>query len=92
MDYETLYPWAPQNLLEETSDYTSHEHIVTLRKSKFRFGKKDDKLKIVPCREDEPICCDESSDPESPFCFFYAIVLKKVLLRLPFTIFEKKNC
>ena len=27
------------------------------------FGKEDDRLKIVPCREDELVCCDESSDP-----------------------------
>jgi len=63
MDYKTLYPWAPSNNLDETSFYTSHEHIVTLRKNDCHFGKEDDRLKIVPCREDELVCCDESSDP-----------------------------
>ena len=50
----------------------------------------DDRLNIVPCREDEPICDDESSDPKGAFCFFYITVFKKVLLRLPLTSFEKE--
>ena len=74
MDYKILYRWAPQNLLDETSSYTSHELIVTLRKNGCHFGKEDDKLRIVPCREDEPVCCDESSDLDGPLCFFYATV------------------
>jgi len=45
---------------------------------------------MVECREDEPICCDESSNPDGPFCFFYATFFKKVLLRLPLSIFEKE--
>ena len=48
MDYKALYPWAPPNLLDETSLYTSHELIVILRKSGYHFGKKDDRLNIVP--------------------------------------------
>ena len=43
MDYKALYPWAPQNLLEEFSIYTSREKIVALRKSecqnKCHFGR-----------------------------------------------------
>ena len=47
-------------------------------------------VKIVDYRKDKPICCDESSDPEGPFCFFYATFFKKVLLHLPLSIFEKE--
>jgi len=55
------------------------------------FGREHDRaLKLVPCREDEPVCCDESSDPDGPFCYFYAIFFKKVLLRLPLFNFEKE--
>jgi len=32
-DYQTLYPWAPYNLSEEVSTYTSHEQIVAFMKS-----------------------------------------------------------
>ena len=44
----------------------------------------------MECREGEPICCDESSDPDGPFCYFCATFFKKVLLRLPLSIFEKQ--
>jgi len=33
MDYRTRYPWAPDNLLEETSMYTSSKQIVLDMKS-----------------------------------------------------------
>jgi len=91
MDYKALYPWAPQNLLEEVSIYTSREMIVALRKSKCSFGKESNiALRLIPCREDEPVYCDEASDHEVPFCYFYAIVFKRILLRLPLFNFEKK--
>jgi len=50
----------------------------------------NDRIYIVLCIEDEPVCYDESSGPGKPFCFFYVTVFKKVLLRLPLTIFEKE--
>jgi len=95
MDHRTLYPWASDNLLGETSIYTSHEQIVFYMKSerpkKCIFGRENDRgLKLVPCREDEPICCDESSDPDGPFFYFYTTVFKKVLLHLPLYNFEKE--
>jgi len=95
MDYKTLYLWAPSNLLEETSEYTNREKIFLFRKSehlkkKCLFGREDDKyVKVVSCRVDEPICCDESSDPEGLFCYFYSTIFKKVLLRLPLYHFER---
>jgi len=58
MDYRTMYPWAPENLLEETSIYTSSEQIVLYMKSerpkKCILGRENDSgLKLVPCEEDE---------------------------------------
>jgi len=91
MDYKALYSWAPPNLLEETSMYTSCDIIVALRKNERKFAKENDRsVRIIPCREDEPVCCDESSDPEGPFCYFYATVFKRILLRLPLFNFEKE--
>jgi len=54
------------------------------------FGKEHDKfVKVMPCMEDEPVCCDESSDLDGPFYFIYSTVFKKLLLRLPFHSFER---
>jgi len=65
--------------------YRKSEHL----KKNCLFGKEHDKfVKVVPCREDESICCDESSDPEGPCCFIYSI-FKKPILRLPFPSFER---
>jgi len=94
MDYQALYSWAPQNLLEEVSIYTSCEKIVNLRKREFQnkchFGRENDRaLRIIPFREDESVCCDESLNSEGPFCYLYATVLKKILLRLPIFNFGK---
>jgi len=89
MDYSSAYPWAKKELLKETSYYTIHLRIRELRES-MTLSKKDQGLvKVVACREDEPICSDESSDHDGPFCFFYATFFKKVILRLPLSIFEK---
>jgi len=90
MDYNALYPWAPQNLLKETSSFTASDRIVTLRKSGCCFGGENDRIHVVPYRENEPVCCDESSNPGKPLCFFYATMFKKVSLRLPLTLFEKR--
>jgi len=94
-DYKTLYPWAPTNLLEETSEFTTHESIVLYRKSeschKSRiFGREHEKfVRIVPCRVDELVYYDESSDSEGQFCFIYSTIFKKLSLRLPFANFER---
>jgi len=90
VDYKTLYPWTSLNFLDETSSYTSHELIVTLRKNGCHFGKEDDRLRIVSCREDEPVCYDESSDPKGPICFFYTIVFKKIPFASPLNHFQKR--
>ena len=44
----------------------------------------------MPCTEDEPVCCDESLDPDRPFFYFYTTVFKKVHLCLPLYNFEKE--
>ena len=91
MDYQAKYPWAPENLLKETSMYTTPDQIIALKKEKcqlkYRFGRESDiNFRIIPCREEKPVCCDESSDPYGPFFYFYTTVFKKVLLLLPCTI------
>jgi len=94
-DYTYLYRWAPDALLKETSNFTSLASITAYRKKqtchKSRvFGKDHDKyVRMVPCRVGEPVCSDESSDPEGPFCFIYSTVFRRLGLRLPFTPFER---
>ena len=93
--YKSMYPWLPSNLLEETSDFTTHASIVTYRKSESChqsriFGREHEKfVRVVLCRVDKPVCCDESSDSEWPFCFIYSPVFKRLSLRLPFDGFEQ---
>jgi len=82
MDYQALYPWAPQSLLEEVSTNTSRDQIVALRKEKcqhkYRFGRESDiALRIIPCREDELVCCDESLDLEGSSLLFLCHCLEK---------------
>jgi len=96
MDYTTMYPWALSFLSEETSEFTTREKIVLYRnneqhpKKKCLFGREDDRfVKVVPCRVDKPVRCDEASDPNDPFCFFYSTVFKKLILRLPLYSFER---
>jgi len=86
-DYKTLYPWAPSNLLEETSEFTTHESIVLYRKSESCH--KSGVMRVVPCNVNEPVCCDESLDSEGPFCSIYSTIFKKLSLDLPFAIFER---
>jgi len=89
MDYAFAYPWAKTKLLRETFVYTTRLKIRELRESGGGLNKKDESLvKVVVCREGELVCCDESSNPGGPFLFFYATFFTKVLLRLPFSIFE----
>jgi len=95
IDYQAMHPWASENLLEETSIYTTRDQIGALRKEKcdlkYRFSRESDiDFRIIPCREDESICCDESSDSDGPFFYFCTTVFKKVLIRLPLYNFEEK--
>ena len=93
--YKSLYRWASAALLNETSSFTSSESIAAYRKKKtchklWVFGKDRDKyVRMVACREGEPVCADESSDPEGPFCFIYSTIFRRLRLWLPFTPFER---
>jgi len=92
--YKSLYRWALTALLNEISSFTSLKSIAPYRKKhiyhKSRvFGKDHDKyVRMVACWEGEPVCADESSNPEGPFCFIYSTVFQRLGLRLPFTPFE----
>jgi len=47
-------------------------------------------VKAEVCIEGEPVCNDESGDPSGPFCFVYDTCFMKLVLRLPFDLFEKE--
>ena len=88
MDYSSSNPCAKKEVLKETSYYTTRLRIRELREAGCCLSKKHERLvKVVKCKEGEPICCYESSDSEGPFYFFYATFFKKVLLCLPLNIF-----
>ena len=88
-DYKSFYPWASSDILGETSNFTTSASIITYRKSEYPknnclFCKEHDKfVKVVPCREHEPVCCDESSHPEGSFCFIYSTISKNFSFVLP---------
>ena len=93
--YKSLYRWAPVDLLEETSTFTTLRSIAAYRKKQTChplrvFGKDHDKfVRVVACREGEPVCSDEASDPDNPFCFIYSTIFQRLGLRLPLTPFER---
>jgi len=66
MDYRTMYPWAPDNLLEETSMYTSYEQIVLYKKrkrpKKCIIGRENEpKMFISRVWKDQGLCMDLNS-------------------------------
>jgi len=93
--YKSLYRWALVDLLEETSTFTTLKSIAAYRKKQSChpsrvFGKDHDKyVRMVACREGEPVCFDEAFDPEGPFCFIYSTLFRRLGFRLPFTPFER---
>ena len=50
----------------------------------------DNKLMVLPCPPDVPICTDDKGNNGELFCFIYTTLFKKVKLRLPFTRFERE--
>jgi len=46
-------------------------------------------VKVLPCREGEPVCIDDFTNSEDPFFFMYFTVFKRLKLRLPLTRFER---
>ena len=95
IEYQSLYRWAPDSLLAETSKITSFEDIRTYKEGeadeKFRvFGRElDIYVKVLPCKEGEPVCVDDRASPNEPFFFMYATVFKRLKLHLSFTGFER---
>ena len=93
-DYRSLYLWAPNNLLKETSSFTLTSITTYRKKQTFHksrvFGKDHDKyVRVMPCRVGELMCSNESWDPEGPFFFIYSTVFRRLSLRFPFTLFER---
>jgi len=95
VDYKTLYHWAPDDLLAETSQIKTFKNIETYKQGeshdKFHFFEKelDVYLKVLPCREGVPVCADDRADPEEPFFFMYTTIFKRLKLCLPFSGFER---
>jgi len=93
-DYKKLYPWATSTLLKETSSVNSALAVLRLKKGdepNLSFHKEhDDKLMVLSCPPDVPICTDNKGNDGELFCFVYTILFKKVKLRFPLTRFERE--
>ena len=50
----------------------------------------DDKMMVLPCSPDMPVCADDKGNNGGLFCFVYTTLFKKVKLRFPFTRFERE--
>ena len=50
----------------------------------------DDKLTVLPCPPDMPVCTDDKGNNGELFCFVYTTLFKKVKLRFPLTRFERE--
>jgi len=81
--YKSLYHWAPAALLNETSSFTSFASISAYRKKQTChkssvFGKDHDKfVRMVACREGDPVCADEF-ELRLPFTPFERALLTEV--------------
>ena len=71
-DYKELYPWATPTLLKETSSVNSALAVLRLKKGdepNLSFHKEhDDKLMVLPCPPDVPICTDDKGNNGELFC------------------------
>jgi len=50
----------------------------------------DDKLMVLSCPPDVPVCADDKGNNGELFCFVYTTLFKKVKLRFPLTRFERE--
>ena len=93
-NYKRLYSWASATLLGETSTVNSDLDILRLKKGdrqNLSFSKEhDDRLVVRTCPPGESIFTDDQGSDETPFCFIYTTMFKKVKLRFPFTRFERE--
>ena len=95
MDYKVLYPWAPENILEKISKYTSHKQIRAFMKSerqnKCHFGKENVRaLRIILCREDESVVTSPRI-LRVPFAIFMPLCLNRFFFVYPYpkgTVFK----
>jgi len=96
VNYKSMYPWAPAELLFKTSSLTSiidwRAHLDSEPKFLGRaFGRESDAyISVRPCAEGKPMCIDNRATEGEPFFFFYQTVFKHIRQRLPFTSFERE--
>jgi len=92
IDYGSMYPWAKKEFLKEISYYKTHLRLRELRENGCTMSKKyEGFVKTIECREGEHICCDESSDSNGPFFYFYATFFKRFFFAFPCPSL-KRNC
>ena len=96
VNYRPLYPWASDDLLAETSSFTSltdwRAHLDNKPDFKGRaFGRECNAyISVRPCVEGELVCVDNRTNDGEPFFFFYQTVFKRIRQRLPFNRFERE--
>jgi len=96
VNHRALYPWAPDELLDEYSSLVStkawRDHVGESSAYDHRaFGKRhDDDIVVLPCTLGEPVCGDERANNGVPFFYFYQVVFKRIGMRLPFSRFERE--
>jgi len=94
--YKSLYPWASDELLAETSTLTSiadwRAHLDSEPEFMGRvFGRECDAyISVSPCVEGEPVCVDSRANEGEPFFFFYQTIFKRIRQRLSFSSFERE--
>ena len=91
-----MYPWGPENLLEETSIYTTRDQIVNLKKEKcqlkYRFGRESDiDFRIIP---KERMSQSVAMSPRTlmiHFAIFIPLPLRKFSFGYPCTLLKKSS-
>jgi len=77
INYRALYPWAPDELLDEYSSLVSsnawRDHVGESSTYDHRaFAKRhDEDIVVLPCTLGEPVCGDERANDGVPFFYFY---------------------
>jgi len=75
MDYAILFPWGKKELLKEVFVYSSHSKLKEFRESCGLCRGEQSMVKTEVCLEGEPVCNDESGDPQvlSFLCMKHAL-------------------
>jgi len=96
VNYRTLYPWAPVELLDECSsltflqDWKDHVGDPSVYQHCAFARRHNVDISVLPCTPGEPVCGEERSNNGVPFFFFYQTVFKRIGMRLPFSGFERE--